>query len=109
MDKPDSPVFFGEWVKRRRKALDLTQDELAQRAGCSIFALRKIETGERRPSKQLAGLLASALEIAEADRPTFIHVARGDLTLERLGASSLDSKPASPSPQPASHHLPLPP
>src|SRR5574342_134390 len=84
MDKPDSPVFFGEWVKRRRKALDLTQDELAQRAGCSIFALRKIESGERRPSKQLAGLLASALEISEEEQPIFVRVARGDSSLERL-------------------------
>lgn len=82
------PGSFGEWLKQRRKAPDLTQDELAARAGCSIFALRKIETGERRPSKQLAGLLASALEIPEDDKPTFIRVSRGDLTLERLRASS---------------------
>jgi predicted ATPase/DNA-binding XRE family transcriptional regulator len=103
------PSSFGEWLKQRRKTLDLTQEELAERAGCSIFALRKIETGERRPSKQLAGLLANALEIPEDDKPTFIRVARGDLILERLRASSADSKPASFSPQPATHHLPLPP
>jgi len=40
----DSPVFFGEWVKRRRKALDLPQEELAQRADSSKFPLRKIES-----------------------------------------------------------------
>ncbi|MCQ3937645.1 MAG: hypothetical protein DPW18_11450 [Chloroflexi bacterium] len=106
--KTESPVSFGEWIKERRKALDLTQDELAQRAGCSIFALRKIESGERRPSKQLAGLLADALQISNDDKPTFIRVARGDLTMERLRAPKPDSQPASPSPQPASHHLPLP-
>lgn len=106
----DPPVSFGEWIKERRKALDLTQEELAQRAGCSVFALRKIETGERRPSKQLAGLLAAALQISEDDKPTFIRVARGDLTLERLRASHPDSHPASSSDlQPAPHHLPLPP
>ena len=80
----ETPVSFGEWLKRRRKTLDLTQEELADRASCSVFALRKIESGERRPSKQLALLLASALEISEQEQPTFIRVARGELNLERL-------------------------
>jgi transcriptional regulator with XRE-family HTH domain len=39
----DSPHFFGEWLKRRRQSLDLTQAELAKRVDCSLFALRKIE------------------------------------------------------------------
>lgn len=101
------PGSFGDWLKARRKAIDLTQEELSARAGCSVFALRKIETGERRPSKQLAGLLAAALEIPEADRSTFIRVARGDLSLERLHAPQPHSKPASLVHQPAPHHLPL--
>ena len=120
------PVLFGEWLKQRRKALDLTQEELAERAGCSVFALRKIESGERRPSKQLAALLAAALEISETEQPTFIRVARGDLNLERLRIPTPDSHPPSISdlltrPQTdesvtfhtssisAPHHLPLPP
>ncbi|NJC97582.1 MAG: helix-turn-helix transcriptional regulator, partial [Anaerolineae bacterium] len=57
------PGSFGDWLKARRKTLDLTQEELSSQAGCSVFALRKIETGERRPSKQLAALLADALQI----------------------------------------------
>lgn len=105
----ETPVSFGEWLKARRKALDLTQEELSARAGCSVFALRKIETGERRPSKQLAGLLANALQISEDDKPAFVRVARGDLTLGRLRASQPDSQPASDSSKPALHHLPLPP
>jgi predicted ATPase/DNA-binding XRE family transcriptional regulator len=89
------PIYFGEWLKRRRKTLDLTQAELAEGAGCSVFALRKIESGERRPSKQLAGLLAQSLEIPPEEQATFIRVARGELNLERL-----------PSPGPA--HVPVP-
>jgi len=58
MEEHPAPLVFNEWLKRRRKAWDLTQDELARRAGCSVGALRKIESGERRPSKQLARLLA---------------------------------------------------
>jgi predicted ATPase/transcriptional regulator with XRE-family HTH domain len=82
----DFPIFFGDWLKRRRKELDLTQTELAQHAYCSVFALRKIEAGERRPSKQLAGMLAKALEIPEGDQTTFIKVARGELNIERLSS-----------------------
>ena len=86
----DNPGIFGEWLKLRRKNLDLTQEELAERAGCSVFALRKIESGERRPSKQLAELLAIALDVEPAEIPTFIRVARGDLNLERLGQARSD-------------------
>ena len=34
---------FGRWLQRRRKALDLTQEELAQRVGCAAETIRKIE------------------------------------------------------------------
>lgn len=84
----DFPLSFGEWLKRRRKELDLTQAELAERASCTVFALRKIESGERRPSKQLAGLLAKPLGIPAEDQTTFIRVARGELNLERLSSSA---------------------
>jgi predicted ATPase/DNA-binding XRE family transcriptional regulator len=84
MDYHEFMVPFGGWVKARRKALDLTQNELSRRVGCSIYALRKIESGERRPSRQLAGLLAEALGIQEPNRQIFIRVARGELNTERL-------------------------
>jgi predicted ATPase/DNA-binding XRE family transcriptional regulator len=104
MEEQDSPLVFSEWLKRRRKALDMTQDELARRAGCSVSALRKIETGERRPSKQLARLLAVALQIPEEDQPTFIRVARGDLNLQRL--EQLTPEPVRPLPDVASLRQP---
>lgn len=106
MNDPEIPRFFGEWLKYRRKVLDLTQEELAQRSGYSVFALRKIESGERRPSKQLAGLLATALQIPEEDQPTFIRVARGELSLERLCSSAPITKSVSHTPQVADCHLP---
>ena len=34
---------FGYWLRRRRKALDLTQGALAQRVSCSPAAIKKIE------------------------------------------------------------------
>jgi len=80
----DTDVSFGHWLQKRRKALDLTRDEFAQKVGCSASALRKIETDERRPSKQLAELLANVLEIPTEERGTFIRIARGDLSIERI-------------------------
>ncbi len=84
MEETAFPTTFGEWHKNRRKILDLTQAELADRAGCSVPAVRKIEAGERRPSKQLAGLLAESLDISPEDQTLFIKVARGELNIERL-------------------------
>src|SRR5687768_12242117 len=45
---------FGRWLQRRRKALDLTQEELAQRVACAAETIRKIEADVRRPSRQIA-------------------------------------------------------
>lgn len=55
---------FGYWIRRQRKALDLTQQALADQVGCSLAAIKKIEQDERRPSQQIAGLLADVLGVA---------------------------------------------
>ncbi|HXF60906.1 MAG TPA: tetratricopeptide repeat protein, partial [Caldilineaceae bacterium] len=68
---------FADYVRRRRRALDLTRTELAARVGCSPDTIKKIEEGERRPSKELAVLLAHHLAIGEAERPLFVAMARG--------------------------------
>ena len=44
-------LSFGPWLKQQRRFLDLTQEELAQRAACSLSTLRKIEAGDLLPSK----------------------------------------------------------
>lgn len=75
---------FGVWLKQQRIALDLTQGDLARCAGCSVATIRKIEADERRPSRQIASLLADCLEIAPEERATFLKVARADLPVERL-------------------------
>jgi predicted ATPase/DNA-binding XRE family transcriptional regulator len=89
-----SDVSFGAWVQQRRKALDLTQDELARRVGCSLSAIRKIESDERRPSRQIAELLAQHLRIAADQRELFLRVARAELRVDRLPPPALDSRPA---------------
>jgi hypothetical protein len=63
--------------------------------GCSVSALRRAETGERRPSGQLAELLANGLQLPAEARPVFTRVARGQLGAERLPAiTSPTLKPA---------------
>src|SRR6266540_4028690 len=75
----DGATSFGRWLRHRRRMLDLTQDELAQRVGCSVVTIRKIETDERRPSKQIAERLATCLDIPPADHPAFLQAARAEL------------------------------
>ena len=67
----DSDQPLGQWIKHHRRILDLTQAELADRIGCALSTLQKLEEGSRRPSKQMAELLAIHLELSEQERPSF--------------------------------------
>src|SRR5215212_11824198 len=67
---------FGAWLKRRRKALDLTQADLARLVGCAVVSIRKIEADEQRPSRQTAERLAQQLQIAPHEQATFVQFAR---------------------------------
>ena len=69
---------FGYWLKRKRKALDLTREELAERIGYSAATVRKIEDEERRPSAQIAERLAELFNIPQNERESFLSFARGD-------------------------------
>jgi predicted ATPase/class 3 adenylate cyclase len=77
-------VSFGAWLQRRRKALDLTQAELAERVGCALGTIRKIETDERRPSKQIAARLANQLQLAPEQQAVFLKAARAEVGADRL-------------------------
>jgi predicted ATPase/transcriptional regulator with XRE-family HTH domain len=87
----NTEISFGTWVKRRRKALDLTRDELASQLGCSTSLIFKIESDERRPSRQMAELLARHLEIPQDQHSLFLKIAR-----QEKGMGNLDVIPALP-------------
>lgn len=93
---------FGTWVKRRRKTLDLTQQELAERVGCSVSLILKIESDDRRPSRQIAALLAEHLEIPGDQRELFQKIAR-----QEKGVQNLDALPRLSTPQPVPASRPL--
>jgi predicted ATPase/DNA-binding XRE family transcriptional regulator len=105
MDKT-TIFFFGDWVRRRRRALDLTQAELGARVGASAAMIRKVEAGERRPSRELAELLAATLSVPAAEREDFLRVARGVAAVEKL--SITDQPLAMLAPAPAAANLPAP-
>jgi WD40 repeat protein/transcriptional regulator with XRE-family HTH domain len=67
---------FGQFIKRRRKELDLTQQALAEELGYSADTIKKIEAGTLRPSRQLADLLAKALDVPPEERQSFVRSAR---------------------------------
>ena len=105
---------FGQWLKRRRQGLGFTQRALGKRVGYSYESIRKVETGDARPSRQMAERLADALELPPAEWPRFVAFARAELddaypqqthTVEfasPAGASAGDQPPAAPR-----HNLPM--
>lgn len=100
MTSDDPQPSFGQWLRRRRKALDLTQVELAARVPCAKGTIRRIEADDLRPSKALAERLADILVIADTSRDDFVRSARSGvvghgLVANALGASS-PPRPLSP-------------
>ena len=75
---------FGYWVRRQRLALDLTQADLARRVNCATVTIAKIERDQRRPSRQLANLLAATLAIPDDQRARFVAAALRELATDRL-------------------------
>jgi predicted ATPase/transcriptional regulator with XRE-family HTH domain len=100
---------FGQWLKQRRKSLELTREDLAQRIDCSLSLIEKIESGERRPSRQVAGLLAECLGIPTDERAAFESFARSE---PQQAVTIAPDKGTAASPWRAAYrertHLPLP-
>jgi transcriptional regulator with XRE-family HTH domain len=109
----ETTVSFGYWVHRQRKALDLTQQALAERVGCSLAAIKKIEADERRPSRQIAERMADVLGVPANQREIFLDCARGlrpvdQLMLAREPAGPTSTRRSSLMTQgPSLHNLPV--
>jgi WD40 repeat protein/serine/threonine protein kinase/DNA-binding XRE family transcriptional regulator len=72
----DDPASFGPWLRERRRARDLSREELARRVGCAVVTVKKIETGERRPSRQIAELILDVLAVPPEERSAIVRLAR---------------------------------
>jgi hypothetical protein len=86
MEEHPAPLAFNEWLKRRRKACDLTQDELPG-AQAPVAPGRSIGGADLQNCQAVGG----ALEIPKEDQDTFIRLARGELNLERLERFSTET------------------
>lgn len=108
-------VSFGEWMQRRRKLLDLTRNGLARMVGCSPATIYKIERDERRPSVDMAKLLALHLQIPAAEEEAFVQRARGSylaqfkspLSMEITGSDDVASENTRSAKADSPHNLPL--
>lgn len=89
---------FGYWVRRRRKALDLTQADLARQVGCAQVTIKKIERDERRPSRQMAERLAECLAIPAEEHHRFIQSALGERPVDQLPLFTEPPGPLGPEP-----------
>ena len=76
--EPDAtPASFGDLLRRRRLALGLTQEELAERTGLSKRGISDLERRARtRPQRETIHLLAEALGLSGPKRASFVAAAR---------------------------------
>ncbi|MEM8860032.1 MAG: tetratricopeptide repeat protein, partial [Chloroflexota bacterium] len=71
-------VSFGEWVQTRRNLLHFSRNEFAHLVGCAPITIKKIEKDERKPSVEMAELIALHLRIPEEEKQKFVQRARGE-------------------------------
>jgi predicted ATPase/transcriptional regulator with XRE-family HTH domain len=67
---------FGQWLRYRRRELDLTQEALSRTVGCAQVTIRKMEADLLRPSRQMAELLIEKLGIPPEKRESYLLFAR---------------------------------
>ena len=90
----DTELSFGDWLRRRRGGLGLTQAEFAKQLGCAVITLRKFEAEERHPSQEMAERIAAVLQVPAEQSATFVRFARGELragerlTVDDIGAGA---------------------
>jgi len=72
--KSEIEYRFGKAIRRRRRELDLSQEQLAERSGLHRNYISGIETGVRNPSLKNIERLAKALNISISDLFTNYHV-----------------------------------
>src|SRR5262252_8605557 len=73
-------LAFGVLLKRARRAMRLTQAELAEVAGFSVVYISMLERGTRQPQRTTLALLADALDLSPSERATWEGAAQFSAT-----------------------------
>lgn len=92
-DQLPEDISFGEWLHRRRRLLDLTQQALADQVGCAHITLRRLESGTLKPSRELALILLEKLGIPRAEHEAWLPFARGRSGLPAARTDPFAGKP----------------
>src|SRR5687768_15790934 len=75
---PHATPACGQLLKHLRTTAELTQEELAERAGVSSRLVSDLERGViHRPRRDTVRMLADGLGLTGPERETFLAVARG--------------------------------
>ena len=70
------PMTLGPLLKRLRKAAGLTQERLAERAGCSVVYVGLLENDHRVPHETMLFALAAALDLTPDERAALADALR---------------------------------
>jgi transcriptional regulator with XRE-family HTH domain len=81
----DRKVLFGKRIQELRKALKLSQEELAEKAGISSQYVSNIERGKENPTLDMLFILADALKVALCEMCDYEPVG----TMDRKAIESL--------------------
>ncbi len=85
---------FAQALKQHRKALDLTQRQLAHRVGCAPVTIQRIEQGTLRASRQVVQRLVDIFDLPAAERERFVRLARIDSAADVTGPQTHVGDPA---------------
>jgi transcriptional regulator with XRE-family HTH domain len=83
--------LLGRRVRELRKRRELTQEELAEKAGLDVKFVGSIERGTENPSVQTIQKLAHALSIKVYQIFEFDHLITGEKALRRKIGQILDA------------------
>jgi predicted ATPase/DNA-binding XRE family transcriptional regulator len=85
---------FGGLLREHRRARELTQETLAERASVSVRAISDLERGTRiHPYRETAILLAGALGLIGSEREIFLAAARRPVRTEaRVASPGLETR-----------------
>ena len=82
---PQFTHSFGAMLRQARRAANLSQTELAERAGMSRSAISALERGlKHRPHQYTVGALADALRLAPGARAALAAAARAPISVAAL-------------------------